>query len=56
MTELNRGMFVFQLSFLAVYLHGGMTTATGKHALCYRGRGDRKFLACTTCKRDKTDP
>ena len=56
MMELNIGMFIFQLPFLPVYLHRGMTAATGKHALCYWGRGDGKFLACTTDKGDKTKP
>jgi hypothetical protein len=37
--EFDIGVLFFQLSFLPVDLHGGMTVATGVHSLGHRGRG-----------------
>lgn len=56
MMELDIQMFILQLPLFPVHLQGGMAAAAGKHALCHRRRGDRKFLTCTTHKRDEIQP
>jgi hypothetical protein len=37
--ELDIGMLFFQLSFLSIHLHRGMTVAAGVHSLGHRRRG-----------------
>jgi len=45
MMQLDRSMFVLEISFLSVDFHGRMTITAGKHSFG-EGRGrDRKFLA-----------
>jgi len=54
MMELDIRVFILQLPLFSVHLHGGMAITARKHTLCHGRRGDRKFLARTTHKRDKT--
>ena len=43
--ELDGGVFVLEVSLLAVCFHGGMAIAAGKHSFRYRGRGDRELFS-----------
>ena len=56
MMELDIRMFVFQFSFFAIDLHGGMAIATWKHTLGHGRSRDRELLAGAAHKGDKTKP
>ena len=56
MVELDIGMFILEFPLFSVHLHRGMTATTGKHALCYGGGRDGKFLTCATHKGDEINP
>ncbi len=53
MMEPEVGMFLFEFSLLAVYLHRGMAIAARIYPLGERRRGDGKLLVNPKSKRDE---